>query len=115
MEIIFLVSGLALGAVVTWLYLKSRFSADSQANLTNVLVEKEKNSNLLEQLKEIKRELESERNRVLEVNNELAGAEADYRNLQEKLEDQKKELESLNEKFAVQFKNLANEIFEEKS
>src|SRR5688572_225040 len=115
MEIILLVSGLALGTLVTWLVLKSKFSTDSQASLTNMIVEKEKNSTLQEQLKELKRDIEIERNKVLEINNELAGAEADYRNLQEKLGDQKKEMESLNEKFALQFKNLANEIFEEKS
>jgi DNA recombination protein RmuC len=115
MEIILLVSGLALGALVAWLILKGKISGDSQASYTNVLVEKEKNSALQEQLKELKRDIELERSRVLEVNNELAGAEADYRNLQEKLQDQKKEMESLNEKFALQFKNLANEIFEEKS
>jgi DNA recombination protein RmuC len=96
MEIILLVSGLALGALVAWLILKGKISGDSQASYTNVLVEKEKNSALQEQLKELKRDIELERSRVLEVNNELAGAEADYRNLQEKLQDQKKEMESLN-------------------
>src|SRR5688572_26689983 len=111
MELVLLVSGLALGTVVTWLVLKGKFSTDAQTSQTNVLVEKEKNSTLQEQLKELKRDIEIERTRVLAVNNELAGAEADYRNLQEKLEDQKKEMESLNEKFAIQFKNLANEIF----
>lgn len=115
MEIILLVSGLAMGALVMWLFLKSKFTSDSQASVTNVLMEKERNNTLQEQLRELKRDIELERNKVLEVNNELAGAEADYRNLQEKLDDQKKELETLNEKFAIQFKNLANEIFEEKS
>ena len=105
MEIILLVSGLALGAVVTWLFLRNKFTSDSKVSETSVLVEKEKNSTLQEQLRELKRDIEIERTKVLEVNNELAGAEADYRNLQEKLEDQKKELESLNEKFAMQFKD----------
>jgi DNA recombination protein RmuC len=67
------------------------------------------------QIGELKREIESERKKVLEVNNSLAAAEADYRNIQEKLLDQKKELENLNEKFAIEFRNLANDIFEEKS
>ena len=68
-----------------------------------------------DQLRELKRDLENERQKVLEANNNLAAAEADYRNIQEKLQDQKKELENLNEKFTAQFKNLANDIFEEKS
>ena len=90
MEILLLTTGLAIGALIAWLFLKTKFSGDTQISHTNVLVEKEKNSALQEQLKELKREIEAERNRVLEVNNALAGTEADYRNLQEKLEDQKK-------------------------
>jgi DNA recombination protein RmuC len=78
-------------------------------------LEQEKNKSLQQQVTELKHELESERHKVLETNNSLAASEADYRNLQEKLQDQRKELETLNEKFTLQFKNLANEIFEEKS
>jgi len=79
------------------------------------MVEQEKNKTLTAQILELKREVDVERQKGLEANNSLAAAEADYRNLQEKLQDQKKEFEALNEKFAHQFKNLANDIFEEKS
>jgi DNA recombination protein RmuC len=49
--------------------------------------------------------------KIMELTNSLAATEADYRNLEEKLAESK-ELES---KFASQFKNLANDIFEEKT
>jgi DNA recombination protein RmuC len=80
-----------------------------------LLVEQEKNKNLQLQLDELRKSLEKEHAKVLQLNGELAAAEADYRNLQEKLNDQKKELDSIHEKFAIQFKNLANDILEEKS
>ena len=108
MEIIYLPTGLLVGALAAWLVFRSKFSATS-------LVDQERNKELQHQLSELKHEIISERNKVLEANNSLAATEADYRNLQEKLQDQKKEMEALNEKFAAQFKNLANEIFEEKS
>ena len=41
--------------------------------------------------------------------------ETEYQNIQKRLEEQKTEVQKLNEKFALEFKNLANEIFEEKS
>jgi len=115
MEIIYLVVGLTVGVLAAWLVLRFKFSADTQQGSAAVLVEIEKNKTLQAQLTELKREVESERAKVLETNQSLAAAEADYRNLQEKLTDQKKELEVLNEKFTLQFKNLANDIFEEKS
>lgn len=115
MEILLLVGGITAGTIVTWLVIMLRYSAEKQGPASALLVEQEKTKTLLTQLLELKKELDIERNKVLDVNNSLAAAEADYRNLQEKLQDQKKEYETLNEKFALQFKNLANDIFEEKS
>ncbi|HEY3405098.1 MAG TPA: DNA recombination protein RmuC [Ohtaekwangia sp.] len=115
MEIIYLILGLVVGALASWLVLRFKFSADTQRGSASVLIEIEKNKVLQNQLSELKKEVETERIKVLETNHSLASAEADYRNLQEKLHDQKKELETLNEKFTLQFKNLANDIFEEKS
>ena len=94
---------------------RSRFTTDTQKMTSSILIEQERNKTMDDQLRELKRDLENERQKVLEANNSLAAAEADYRNIQEKLQDQKKELENLNEKFTAQFKNLANDIFEEKS
>jgi DNA recombination protein RmuC len=115
MEIILLLIGLVTGAVIGWLIAKSKFSGDHTGANTRMVVEEEKSRALLLQLNELKTSLTDERRKVLEANNNLAAAEADYRNLQEKLQDQKKEIESTHEKLALQFKNLANEIFEEKS
>lgn len=115
MEIVYLVVGIVLGALAAGLVLRFKFSADAQQGSAAVLVEVERNKALQFQLAEVKKEIEAERAKVMETNQSLAAAEADYRNLQEKLQDQKKELEVLNEKLTLQFKNLANDIFEEKS
>lgn len=115
MEILFLLAGVSVGVVAAWLVFKFKSSAEAQSAGSAILLEQEKNKSLQQQVHELKHELESERHKVLETNNSLAASEADYRNLQEKLQDQRKELETLNEKFTLQFKNLANEIFEEKS
>jgi len=115
MEILMVLFGIALGAGIAWLGARFKFMSESQKLGGSVAIEQERNKNLEFQVSELKREIEAERKKVLDANNNLASTEADYRNIQEKLQDQKKELESLNEKFAIEFKNLANEIFEEKS
>jgi DNA recombination protein RmuC len=115
MEIILLFSGLLVGAVMGWLFARAKFSSQQQQTLSAISVEQEKNKILQIQVSDFKLQLESAHNRILKLNTELASTEADYRNLQEKLQDQKKELENIQEKFSVQFKNLANDILEEKS
>lgn len=115
MEILIALLGIVLGAGIALLAARFRFISATQKLNSSVLVEQEKNKNLEFQVSELKREIEAERRKVMEANNNLATTEADYRNIQEKLEEQKRELERLNEKFALEFRNLANEIFEEKS
>src|SRR5688572_12087137 len=115
MEILLISFGILLGGGLGWLLFRSKFTTDSQNVSSRLIIEQEKNRNLESQLHEMKRDLEIERQKGLEAHNNLAATEADYRNIQEKLSDQRKELELLNEKFSIQFKNLANEIFEEKS
>jgi DNA recombination protein RmuC len=115
MEIVFLLVGVGFGAVAAWLVLKFKSTAESQSATSSIVLEQEKNKVQQGLISELKHDLEIERKKVLEVNNSLASSEADYRNLQEKLQDQRKELEAMNEKLTLQFKNLANDIFEEKS
>lgn len=115
MDILFLIGGLVVGAGVGWLLARFRFAAESKGDNSALLLEQEKRKMAIEQAAQLKSELELHRSKVMELTNSLAATEADYRNLQEKLQGQKKELETLQDKFTSQFKNLANEIFEEKS
>ena len=52
---------------------------------------------------------------ILELNNKLTASVTEYSNLQKKLDEQKADLEKLQDKFRIEFKNLANEILEEKT
>lgn len=115
MEGVWLTAGIGIGAVLAWVIAQLIISKKYQGRETALLMEQEKNRTFQNQYNELKRDLETERGKVLEANNNLASTEADYRNLQEKLNDQKRELESMREKFSVEFKNLANDILEEKT
>ena len=116
MEIIaFLLAGIALGAAGGWFMARFKFAADKQKDESAFLIEQEKRKNLFTLLEESKELLEAERRKVLNLNNRLAATEADYRNLEEKLAERKRELDNIQDKFTAEFKNLANEILEKNS
>jgi len=115
MEFAYVIIGIVIGALAAWLIARTRIAGGNQQLTTALEVEKEKNNALSRQLGESKRVVEEERSKVLDLSHTLATLEADYRNLEEKLKDQKKEAQDLQEKFTRDFENLANRIFEEKS
>src|SRR6186713_2057306 len=115
MEILILIVGVLAGTAAGWFAAQVRASGHAQSSTSALMVEQGKNNSLSSQLAELKLALEIERKKVVDLNNTLATSEANYRNIQEKLQEQRKELESLNERLSLQFKNLANEIFEDKS
>lgn len=115
MDILLVLAGLVTGAAIGWLLGRMRFSETLGSASSALMGEKERNKVLTEQVLETKSAVERERRTVLELTNSLAATEADYRNLQEKLHEQKKEVQALNETLTTQFRNLANEIFEEKT
>ncbi|CAN5274027.1 DNA recombination protein RmuC [soil metagenome] len=67
------------------------------------------------QLEQYKVELNTNRQQVLELSTQLTGRETDLTNLRQRLEEQKQEVEQLQQKFTTEFKNIANEILEDKS
>jgi DNA recombination protein RmuC len=110
MEIALFAAAFVVGGLLTWIVLGSRPSADIQA-AGKLIAEQEKNRSLLDTIEEMKKSLDAERNRILELTNDLAATEANYRNLEERLASSS----DIQEKFTLQFKNLANDIFEEKT
>ena len=94
MELVYLVIGLIIGLVAgaVMVYLVIRKQGDgNQGDL---------------------REKDGE---ILQLNRDLAVRDTDLKNLTEKLNAQKEDLSRLQDQFRLEFKNLANEIFEEKS
>ncbi len=104
MEFIFALIGLAVGTVIAWLALRNKTAKLEERNR---LFEEQNNEN--ETL------LNAEREKVLELSSNLSSLQSDYDNLQQKLVEQKAEVEQLQEKFTKEFENLANKIFEEKT
>lgn len=67
------------------------------------------------QISELKGELNNIREAKSSLEIKLAREEANALNLEDKLNEQKREVEKLQEKFTKEFENLANKILEEKS
>lgn len=65
--------------------------------------------------KDLETELDQERIKLNSLSQENATLAANYSNLKQKLDDQKGELEEMQEHLRVQFENLANKILEEKT
>ena len=129
MEILFLLIGILIGTIAAWLIAKAKYSslngvslsdADSLKNqISNLTLDKGKiearNTLLEETQKQVSTELNSERAKVLELSSENSSLKSDYRNIQNKLSEQKNEIEKLEERFTKEFENLANKILEDKS
>lgn len=75
----------------------------------------ERNRSIEEQKENLQLRLDDESKRANEAEKQLAELNADYRNLKERLTEQKVEFEKLREKFETEFENLANKILDEKS
>jgi len=108
MEIVFLLIGLFLGAGIIWLLLRFRYEAKQSSS-------DEKLRYLQKELESNRIDIEEKEKQIIDLNRDLSGKEADLRNISERLLEQKSELEKTEDKFRLEFKNLANEILDEKT
>ena len=129
MEILFLITGIAIGSIAIWLILKSKIEntrgissaeGDELKNQINTLkIEigtlSGKNDMLEEGMKKSSEELKSERAKVLDLNSLSSTLRTENINLIQKLDEQKREIDELQQRFVKEFENLANKILEEKS
>jgi DNA recombination protein RmuC len=157
MEALFLIAGLGFGALIAWLFVKQK-STGTIATLQNELqntgiklveaisekelaksdsatllsekstierkltesevknegMERELNS-YKERLTTVLEELSIKTNDFNENNKELATTKANLSSLTEKLDTQKEEMKKLNEQFSKEFENIANRILDEKT
>ncbi|MFY0688013.1 MAG: DNA recombination protein RmuC [Cyclobacteriaceae bacterium] len=111
-----LVSGGAIGFLVARLTSSQNTSDEGLIQAKAELsMERESNERLNADLIDLNDQLKTERSHVLDLNSSKATLEANYQNLQTRLVEQKKEISELQDRFALQFRNLANDIFEEKN
>ncbi|MCA6365163.1 MAG: DNA recombination protein RmuC [Bacteroidetes bacterium] len=137
MEIVLIFCGIAAGALLVWVLMKNRIDPQTvELKRTNAGLEAEKKSAADEVVRlrgELEREkqrfentLKEERKNADELLNELRGSNLEFSaqlarekeahaNLKTQLEEQKGQLEKLQERFTKEFELLANKIFEEKS
>ncbi|HRH67515.1 MAG TPA: DNA recombination protein RmuC [Bacteroidia bacterium] len=122
MQIVFLFTGILIGALLAWFFLKYNTGQNQQA-LNMKISELDKEKSVLAdraqqsalQFETIRVQIEKERLEFVQLNSMLAQQETTNLNLQEKLVMQKKELDELQNRFIKEFENLANRILEEKS
>ncbi len=116
--LIFLGVGIIVGLPIGWLIYRVQYSSKmlERENLTIQLkVASEKATRFSSELQEADEKLTAERKNVIQLSNEKSVLKTRNQYFEEKLEEQKGEMSKLQQQFALEFKNLANEIFEEKS
>tara|TARA_Y100000310_G_scaffold345734_1_gene469012 strand:+ start:5931 stop:7283 length:1353 start_codon:yes stop_codon:yes gene_type:complete len=109
-----LLAGIAIGYLVARLQAKPVEDKTPELKI-KLQLEQERSQKLSEELSQLNSELREEREKFINMNSDYSSLRANYNNLQERLQEQKEEVKSLQDRFAAEFKNLANEIFEEKS
>ena len=111
--------GALIGGVIVWLFARGNAKEAHQKGYREGSVETEKlreRANQLErQLSEVKEERDEIESELDEVKQEKTRLETTNTNLEEKLTEHKEDVEALQEQFADQFENLANDSLEKKS
>ncbi len=108
MDLLLLFAGIVIGLVAALII--TRILSGSKAAIS-----REREKNLEVQALEAKDALKSREAQLLQLTGELSSLKNENKNLEEKLLAQKEEIRILYEKMNVEFKNLANEILEEKT
>jgi DNA recombination protein RmuC len=109
--LIFLAIGIALGYFINNLKQKAGLSSLEERLRFNA----ENESKLLERMALLEQEREGIRREKDALAVELTRRNADFENLKQRNDEQKAEVEKLQERFQKEFENLANKILDEKS
>lgn len=111
MEIVLLIVGLAIGFAAAWFIAKFKFTAAQGISIEEI-ESKYVLKDLLEQTKIAAKQTETLLN---QANDKLARTETENKHLQEKIEQNKSELEEQQRHLRLEFTNMANSLLEEKS
>ena len=107
MEFVYLLIGLAAGLAVGYLFASSKNKPQASDEL---LIQE-----LRQSQQQTNAELQNERTKKEELLSQLGKQEQLLTSLQERLNEEEKRAEEMRQRFTVEFQNLANKIFEEKS
>lgn len=120
MEFIWLLIGIVIGAIISWLFLRGKNIAPvadsrvSELDRENAKLSAQLNSITAER-KTAEEKLTAAQNNSIEIGKKLSAKEEELRGLEKRLQENKAEMENLQEQFKKEFENLANKIFDEKS
>jgi DNA recombination protein RmuC len=117
--LLILLLGLFLGAIVAWLLkpaVQQGISAEAQqADLQKNYVRREVHEQLQVQSDVLRDDILDKEQEIRALGKENADKEASLRYLNERLENQKQEMTLLQDRFKIEFENIANRLLEEKS
>jgi len=127
--VVFLLVGVAVGFIAAWFISKFYYQSKSGLNIveadklktefntihTELQIKEERLSLLSHELEAVKMEKNKKDELIIEFRAELKEKESDLKHLHERLQEHKKEVDELQQRFKTEFKNLANEILEEKT
>ncbi|MFN8208151.1 MAG: DNA recombination protein RmuC [Bacteroidales bacterium] len=108
MDFLYFFLGVVTGGLILWGFLHSR-TAVSEASLA------EKDKLLREISQESQARLAGKEREIVELTAMHSAAQADLKNLEQKLLEQKQQLEETQKQMSLQFESLANRILEEKT
>jgi DNA recombination protein RmuC len=122
MQILYIALSFLLGALLSWIIIRGR-TAGIKALLQEQLTKLDKEAGILQdrlsslqaENQRLLQELGSERQTGGELAVNLARQDVENKNIREKLESQKAELEEVSKKFTAEFENIANKILKENS
>lgn len=115
MEIIYILTGIIVGAIIGFLFSKSKSSGkDKEIEIqNNSLLDLKDEVESLKAISKTEKDVLSERNIALEK--QVSQIESEKNSLNEKLLTQRQELEDINSRFAAEFENLTNRLLAQSS
>lgn len=108
MELLYILAGCMGGMLIAYFLVKSRQQGDKRVWEERITQAQATNADL-------KITLSEKEDLIMDLTRELSKDQANIKNMQEKLDKQKDEVSQLQAHFKLEFNNLANKIFEEKS
>lgn len=128
MEIVYLIIGVVLGVIIGFILAKllaknSNRDTTEIKELTdrNILLDKEKEvlnerlTNSIQHFNEQKEKIAKLESENFILSSKVTEWKANYTNLENKVQEQKQELEEIQKKLTLEFENIANKILDEKS
>lgn len=117
--LLFLFTGLVLGAIFAWFVARYKFASESRnlskEELQQRYVLKEVFEGLQTQCDILKDDLKEKEQELRTISSQLSASEQANQHLHQKLSEQKEELNEIQRKFQTEFENIANRLLEEKT